>query len=158
MYTANSNDDFDVQEDFLMTLEKAQIGDCDAMLEVAYMYYYGFATKEDNNGCIDYKEAARWLFKAKEKMPDSFLVNKLLGKMYYYGAIPTEEQSFSKAIEYYKKANCIDQVCRMKGDGVGISSDDYNDIVDFYEFTALNCNDDVTKKSYCKVLYQLWYV
>lgn len=101
----NSNINYDVNEDFISTLDRAKAGDVSAMYEVAIMYYFGFTTGNGTESRVDYKEAAYWLKKVSESNTElSIHADSLIAKFYYAGIMPMEEQSYEKCYEYYEKS------------------------------------------------------
>ena len=104
-YIANSNIHYSVHQDFLNTLEKAKAGEDRAIFEIACMYFYGFASEDNEHGKLDYVEASKWLkmlinkFEAQDDIPEFVVCAEImLANMYYSGTVIGEEQSFSKTV------------------------------------------------------------
>ncbi len=99
-----SNDEYDVNEDFFATLKKAESGDEKAMYEIANMYFYGF-TNVSEQASRDFPKAYLWFTRLSNSSSIyGVLATSMLGKMYYRGIVPKEKQSFTKAFECHKKA------------------------------------------------------
>jgi len=99
-----SNDDYDVNEDFLATLKKAESSDEKAMYEIANMYFYGF-TNENGQSKRDFSKAYLWFTRlSNSSSPYGVFATSMLGKMHYRGVVPKEKQSFVKSLECHKKA------------------------------------------------------
>lgn len=128
-HTFQSNDDYDVNEDFADTLKLAESGDEKSMYEIANMYFYGF-TNENGESGRNFPKAYSWFSKlADGNSCYSAYATSMIGKMYYRGAVPNEKQSFAKAFECHKKA---------AKDGVGYSEHQYA----FMLSTGIGCNFD----------------
>ncbi len=99
-----SNDDYDVNEDFFATLKKAESGDEKSMYEIANMYFYGF-TNEKGQSKRDFSKAYLWFTKLSNISSHyGVFATSMLGKMHYRGVAPKEKQSFVKSLECHKKA------------------------------------------------------
>lgn len=153
--TSNSNPTYDVHSDFLTTLEKAEQGNVEAMYEVGCMYFYGFASIENSEAMVDYAEAGKWLKKVSEANHKlSAQADNMIGKLYYIGAMPYEEQSFGKCIEYYNKSgNAVpgvyyERVGFLKSESVGAKFN-FNEILDFFDSCGTNCSN-TTKNNMAK--------
>ena len=134
--TYKSNPYFDIDIDFLNLLKKAQLGDEQAMYEVAVYYKNGFVGAID-----DYQNATYWFEKVLQGNNDvlkAHSYNQIAG-FYFSGEMPGEEQSYEKAFEYREKASKIDsnalmQVAAMRRIGSGTPFD-FNKIEeDFLKF------------------------
>lgn len=101
-YVYQSNDSYDVDEDFQKALASAKAGDPAAMYEVANMYFYG-VTNDHGTSERNFAEAYRW-FDALSKIDCEYRSSALtmIGKMYYKGIVPREKQSYAKTLEYYR--------------------------------------------------------
>lgn len=99
-----SNNDYDVNEDFISTLKLAESGDEKSMYEIANMYFYGF-TNENGQSSRDFSKAYVW-FKRLSDSNSTYGVfaASMLGKMHYRGVVPKEKQSFAKSFKFHKKA------------------------------------------------------
>lgn len=101
----NNNEYYDVTSDFTETLELAKSGDAKAMYEIANMYFYGF-TDENNQSLRSFPKAYEWFKKVSETQNEyTGLADSMIAKMYYRGVVPREKQSFTKALEFHKKAS-----------------------------------------------------
>lgn len=101
----NNNPNYNVKEDFELTLQKAEEGDTEAMYEIATMYYYGIIN-EDGTSYRDFQKAYTWLKKISENDDDySALALSMIANMYYAGIVPREAQSYKKSLEYHKQAS-----------------------------------------------------
>ena len=99
-----SNNDYNVNEDFANTLKQAESGDEKAMYEIANMYFYGF-TNEDGQSKRDFSKAYSWFTRlSNSDSPYGVFATSMLGKMHYRGVVPKEKQSFVKSFECHKKA------------------------------------------------------
>ena len=152
---ANNSSLYNVQDDFNETLAKAKDGNVEAMYEVGCMYYYGFASESDNNAKVDYNEAGKWLKKVSESEHElAYKADIMIGKLYYAGLMPYEEQSFKKCIEYYEKSgNAIpgvyyERVGFMRSESVGLDFD-FEQILKFFDSCESNCSN-TTKNNMAK--------
>lgn len=152
---ANSSSIYDVHKDFTETLAKAERGDVEAMYEVGCMYYYGFASEDSGEAKINYTEAGKWLKKVSDSKHDlAYKADIMIGKLYYTGAMPYEEQSFEKCIEYYNKSgNAIpgvyyERVGFMKSESVGAEFN-FDEILRFFDDCGTNCSN-ATKNNMAK--------
>lgn len=144
---ANGNAEYDLHKDFLETLKKAESGDAEAMFEIGCMYYHGFATKDGCDGKTDYAEAAKWFQRAEAHNTEiKSYIEALIGNLYYRGQIPSEEQSFTKALEYYEMAaenssyrGYQDKIGFMRSEGFG-NLFNYDQIVDLYDKIKEDCS------------------
>lgn len=153
--TSNSNPAYDVHADFLATLQRAKEGDIEAMYEVGCMYYYGFASAENSEATVNYAEAGRWLKKVSDANHAlSAKADNIIGKLYYIGAMPYEEQSFEKSLEYYDRSKDVvpsvyyERVGFLKSESVG-SKFDFNEILDFFDSCGTSCSN-TTKNNMAK--------
>lgn len=153
--TANSNPEYNVHTDFLTTLQKAKDGDIEAMYEVGCMYYYGFASEKNAEATVNYAEAGKWLKKVSEANHVlSPKADNIIGKLYYIGAMPYEEQSFEKSLEYYEKSRDVvpnvyyERMGFLKSESIG-SEFDFNEILDFFDSCGTNCSN-TTKNNIAK--------
>jgi TPR repeat protein len=101
----NTNEEYDLYADFLMTLDGANSGDEKAMYELACMYYYGFIS-ENGGTYTNYGEASKWIVKLLNIYEETDNVPEyvssaqiMLSNMYYYGVVSGEQQSFKKSRE-----------------------------------------------------------
>ena len=152
---SNSSSVYNVHNDFTETLAKAKDGDIEAMYEVGCMYYYGFASECDNNAKVNYNEAGKWLKKVSESEHElAYKADIMIGKLYYAGLMPYEEQSFKKCIEYYEKSgNAIpgvyyERVGFMRSESVGLDFD-FEQILKFFDSCESNCSN-TTKNNMAK--------
>lgn len=152
---SNSNAVYDVHKDFTDTLAKAENGDIEAMYEIGCMYYYGFSSEKDNDAKVDYNEAGKWLKKVSESGHElACKADIMIGKLYYAGLMPYEEQSFEKCIEHYEKScNAIpgvyyERVGFLKSESVG-SEFNFNEILEFFDSCENNCSN-ATKNNMAK--------
>ena len=147
---ANINEKYDTNKDLNETLEKAQQNDTEAMYELACMYLYGYASKDNNHFKIDYVEASKWLKKLSDKfdgeteLPDYVVSGKaMLSNMYYKGLVAAEEQSYQKTLDLLKDAKNrgsksgfnfsveFEKIGFMMTDGLGGEACDFNEIVKY---------------------------
>ncbi len=152
---SNSSSVYNVHSDFTETLAKAEDGYVEAMYEVGCMYYYGFASESDDNAKVDYNEASKWLKRVSESEHElAYKADITIGKLYYAGLMPYEEQSFKKCIEYYEKSgNAIpgvyyERVGFMKSESVGLDFN-FNEILEFFASCEGNCSN-TTKNNMAK--------
>lgn len=123
-----SNDEYDVNDDFRKTLELAQNGDPKAMYEIGNMYFYGIVD-DNKQSQRDFAKAFEWFKKASETEGEyGELAFVMLGKLYYRGVVPREKQSYAKAYECYKKASNVSgyakhQLSFMSSLGLGCEYD-----------------------------------
>ena len=100
----NSNPLYRVNEVFSTLLEEANRGSVEAMYDLGMMYYYG-VTSAQGLSQWDYEQAAYWLKKVSEAdHPLRYHADNIIARMYYNGTIPTEPQSYEKAMEYIERA------------------------------------------------------
>lgn len=162
-YVANNNVNYNVHIDFLETLDRAKVGEESAMFEIACMYFFGFASEEDQHGKINYAEASRWLkillkkFEGEDNLPE-FVVcaHIMLANMYYSGTVVREEQSFVKTMNMLEhlpeksKESCFqfEQDCEKKIHmmiaGIG-NSFNLEEILEYLEKYEMNCSNNAKK-------------
>ena len=165
---ANINRKYDVNKDLNLTLEKANQNDTEAMYELACMYLYGYATKEDNHFKVDYVEASKWLkrltdsFKDKNELPDYVISSQaMLSNLYYKGLVAAEEQSYSKTLELLydakkRGANSkfnfsveFEKIGFMMTDGLGGETCEFDDIVKYLKEKEEDSSNDA-KNNFAK--------
>lgn len=101
----NCNENYDVNNDFKVTLEKAENGDYQSMYEIANMYMYAFSG-ENGDSERSFAKAYYWFKKLSDADCEyTAIANAAIAKLYYRGVVPREKQSFTKALEYHKKAS-----------------------------------------------------
>ncbi len=100
----NSNPNYRVNEVFDQLLCKAESGDVEAMYELGMMYYYG-VTSAEGQSVWDYEQAVYWLRQVSASdHPLRYEADNIIARMYYNGTVPTEPQSYEKAMEYIERA------------------------------------------------------
>lgn len=156
----NSNEEYNVHEDFCATLQRALNNEPEAIYEIANMYYYGFASEKDGHACVNYLESSKWLkkllniFEKEETVPDFVIsAETMLADMYYSGVVAYEEQSFEKTISTLESASSrkmtgnfdFNSAFEKKGfmltDGVGTKFD-YEKIMEYLEVYEKNCSNN----------------
>ncbi|MCC8160626.1 MAG: toll/interleukin-1 receptor domain-containing protein [Oscillospiraceae bacterium] len=101
MNEANSNETYNVYEDFEKTLQEAENGLPKAMYIIANMYFYGFANADGTTN-RDFAKAFYWFEKlAKIENEYKAYADSMLGRMYYDGTVPGDNQSYEKALKYH---------------------------------------------------------
>ena len=101
----NSNPDYDIAQDYGALLRKAEEGDVGAMYELGMMGFYGAASDGGSSSEWDYESAVTWLRKAAESDSDlRFHAECTLGRMYYQGLVPREQQSYEKSFMHHERA------------------------------------------------------
>lgn len=102
----NSNPKYSVAADYHAQLEKAEAGDVEAMYEVGMMSFYGAVQKDGAASGWDYESAAYWLKQVAASDSElRFHAESILGRMYYQGLVPREQQSYEKSYQLHCHAS-----------------------------------------------------
>lgn len=134
----NSNPEYDITDDYLQTLQKAQEGDVDAMYQVGMLNFYGAASQTPEQAGWNFEQAYYWLKKVSESGSElRFHADCTLGRMYYQGLVPREPQSYEKAYQYQVRASEKDSFSKRERAflmriGAGCKFD-FNAILDYYQ-------------------------
>ena len=143
----NSNPQYDLARDYEEVLEKARAGDFAAMYELGMMSFYGAVSEIPGSSGWDYESAASWLKKVAESGTDMrFHADSTLGRMYYQGLVPREQQSYEKSYFHHARAAEGDdfsarecEFLRRVGAGVEF---DFNRILERSEEAVRNGDDE----------------
>ncbi len=147
----NSNPDYDVTEDYVKILAKAQEGDVAAMYQAGMLNFYGAASQTPGQAGWDYEQAYYWLKKVSESDDDlRFHADSTIGRMYYQGLIPREPQSYEKSYQYQVRASEKDDFSKRERAflmriGAGCKFD-FDQIVDYYKQIE-DSGDDESKRA-----------
>lgn len=145
--TFNGNPQYRVNDTFDDLLCKATDGDINAMYELGMMYYYG-VTSAEGRSCWDYEKAIYWLRKVSESdHPLHYEADNIISRMYYNGTIPTEPQSYEKAMEYIERAAphssyAMSQKAYHLREGLGCKFD-FNKYLEFIS-SEMDAGDNMT--------------
>lgn len=148
---ANGNPEYHISEDMRDTLKRAEQGDPEAMYEIGFMYYHGFASLNSPDGQRNPHEAFQWLKRVSEsKYVLSDKADLLLAKMYYAGEVPREPQSFRKSLEYRtrgdKEKTCVANEALLFAMAEGIERTfDYEKITRMIDSELTNLSDPAKK-------------
>ncbi len=131
----NGNPDYPVNQIFCQLLEQAKTGNIEAMYELAMMHYYGVTSAQGQSNW-DYEQAVYWLRIVSES--NHLLCHEaenILARMYYNGTVPTESQSYEKAMEYIERAAPYSEYAKSQKayhlrEGIGCEFD-FNRYLDF---------------------------
>lgn len=138
------------------TLAKAEAGDVKAMYDLALMSFYGIGREER-----DFQEAHSWL--EKILTTDSVYADYarvLMSKLYYYGEVPGQKQSFRKSFEMRRSVDQslhkdlrFNELLFMILEGLGCHFT-FDEIRDFIDINAANLSNS-TKLALAKYYLNL---
>ncbi len=157
--TFNSNPEYRIVDDCAALSDAAKSGDVSAMYELGMMAFYGATNSDGTRSKWDYDNAAYWLRKVCET-DNEYKAHALniLGRMYYQGTMPREEQSYEKAYEIHCTAAALGNEHSALEQGylqrvaVGCKFD-YDSIVDYYQ-TKIKNGDDISYLALAKFYSQ----